>query len=169
MPHSKLILRNITDWSHWPSGVRYQGQESEGSQMRSHSLGARAILIAVATLATASLIVGMGVNPTRAGSNLPSAVPTTPISSEVVPPTAIKPIKPHSTLLIRRTVPTSPIDELIINQTNGPASRWRLSQAIPNYCFEGFLCPHNYICQRVRVNGICVFQCMRAGVQHTLC
>jgi hypothetical protein len=137
--------------------------------MRNHSLGAKAILIAVATLATASLIAGMGVNSTRAGSDPPSVMPTTPILSEVVQPNATKSIKPHSTLLIRRTVATSPINELIINQTNDPASRWRLSQTIPNYCYQGFVCPHNYICQRVRVNGICVFQCMRAGVQHTLC
>jgi hypothetical protein len=99
---------------------------------------AKAFAAAACALAIALFTIGMDVNSTRAESDLLSAMPPTPISSEVVQPNAKKSTEPRT-------------------------SRWRLAQGVPNYCGPGFTCPAEYRCLKTRTvsyGQACAWQCI---------
>jgi hypothetical protein len=104
--------------------------------------------VALSTLAIALSTIGMGVNSTWAGSDLPSAMPPTPISSEVVQPNATKSIEPRtSRWRLAQGVPNS---------------SWRLAQTI-NQCGPGFTCPGGFACGKAMVAAGCAWVCLPVG------
>jgi hypothetical protein len=101
--------------------------------MCNHTSVARAV--AVAALAVAFLSTGMGVNSTWAGSDQPSGLKFTPISSEGVYRSGTK-----------------------------PAKAWRFTQGMgggmPSLCGEDFTCPAGYSCCKAMTASACQFQCV---------